>query len=194
MMMRVLPYLCVSLCLGLAPSAQAETLDINLSNKALRGSFSGSLSAVFPRVGGLYEMGALLGEEDSRKVRQGHLGVLVTGDAGAREANVTAGLGGRIVLLDAEQHSGGALALGGQIEARIPAFNRIGVIAYVYGAPRASSFGDLDGYLEYAASVDYQVLRAASIYAGYRQLKLDIENSGTATADNGLHLGLRLNF
>lgn len=195
MMKCVLQSLCAALCLGLAPAAaQAETLDINLSNKALRGSFSGPLSSVFPRVGGIYELGALIGDEDDRKVRQGHLGILVSGDAGARQANVTAGLGGRIALLDAEQDSGGALALGGQLEARVPAFNRIGVIAYVYGAPRASAFGDLDGYLEYAAAVDYQVLREASIYVGYRQLKLDLEDFGTVTADTGLHLGLRLNF
>ena len=185
----------MTLCLCLAASAaQAEMLDINLSSNALRGSFSAPLSSVFPRLGGVYDAGALIGEQDDRNVRQGHLGVLVTGDAGARDANVTAGLGGRLVLLDVADVSGGALALGGQFEARIPAFNRIGMIAYVYGAPRASAFGDLDGYLEYALSADYQVLRQASIYLGYRQLKLDIENIGTVTADNGLHVGLRLSF
>ncbi len=190
-MKRVFTILWLSLA---ASAAQAETLDVNLSNKALRGDFSGPLSSVFPRLGGAYDLGALIGEEDSRNFKQAHLGVLVTGDAGAREANVTAGLGGRIALLDVEKVSGGALALGGRIEARIPAFNRLGVMAYLYGAPRASSFGDLDGYLEYAMAVDYQVLKQASVYAGYRQLKLDVENFGTATVDNGLHLGLRLNF
>lgn len=185
----------MTLCVSLAASvAQAETLDINLSSNALRGSFSAPLSSVFPRLGGVYDAGALIGEQGGRNVRQGHLGVLVTGDAGAREANVTAGLGGRLVALDAEKISGGALALGGQFEARIPAFNRIGAMAYVYGAPRASAFGDLAGYLEYAVSADYQVLRQASVYVGYRQLKLDVEGAGTITADNGLHLGLRLNF
>ncbi len=194
-MKRAVLKLCTGLCLGLAAvTAQAETLDINLSSKALHGDFSGPLSDVFPRVGGLYDMGVLFGDEDGRKVRQGHVGVLVTGDAGAREANVTAGLGGRIALLDLEQVSGGVLALGGQVEARIPAFNRIGVIGYIYGAPRASTSGDLEGYLEYAVSADYQVLRQASLYVGYRQLKLDVEGVGTVTADNSLHLGLRLNF
>lgn len=185
----------ILLCACLAASAaQAETLDINLSSNALRGNFSAPLSSVFPRLGGVYDAGLLIGEKDNQDVKQAHLGVLVTGDAGARDANVTAGLGGRLVGLDAEDVSGGALALGGQFEARIPAFNRIGMIAYVYGAPRAAAFGDLEGYLEYAISVDYQVLRQASIYAGYRQLKLDVEGAGTVTADNGLHLGLRLNF
>lgn len=177
-----------------ANAASAETLDLNLSSNALRGAFSAPLSSVFPRLGGVYDAGVLIGEKGSVDVRQGHLGVLVTGDAGARDANVTAGLGGRFVVVDADNFSGGALALGGQFEARIPAFNRIGAMVYVYGAPRASAFGDFDGYLEYAVSADYQVLRQASIYAGYRQVKLDVENLGTVTVDNGLHLGLRLNF
>lgn len=190
-MKRVLAVLCLGLA---ATAARAESLDINLSDQALRGTFSGPLSAIFPRLNGLYDMGVLLGEEDSRNFTQAHGGLLVTGDAGARQANVTAGLGGRLAVLDVEEVTGGALALGGMIEARLPAFNRIGAILYVYGAPKASAFGDLEGYLEYALGVDYQVLRDASLYVGYRQLKVDVKDVGDFTVDNGWHLGLRLNF
>ena len=175
-------------------AVQAETLDINLSDKALRGAFAAPLSNVFPRVGGIYELGAIAAEKDGRNLFQGHAGLLVTGDAGAATANINAGLGGRILLLDAEEFSGGALALGGMIEARLPAYNRIGAFIYVYGAPSASAFGDLDGYLEYALSVDYQVIKSASIYAGYRQIKIKGDTGSEATVDNGFHLGLRLNF
>lgn len=174
--------------------ARAESLDINLSGQALRGAFAGPLSALFPRLNGLYEMGLLLGDDDGRNLTQGHAGLLVTGDAGARQANVTAGLGGRVAVLDAEDVTAAALALGGMVEMRLPAFNRIGAMAYVYGAPKASAFGDIEGYLEYAAGLDYQVLREASVYLGYRQLKLDGENFGTVSVDKGWHLGLRLNF
>lgn len=89
---------------------------------------------------------------------------------------------------------GGGLALGGMVEARLPAFNRIGAIAYGYGAPKASTFGDFEGWLEYAVGVDYQVLKGASVYLGFRQVKVDIENFGNATVDSGWHFGLRLNF
>jgi hypothetical protein len=81
------------------------------------------------------------------------------------------------------------------LEARLPAFNRIGLVAYAYGAPEASSFGDLEGWLEYSAALDYQVLRNASLYAGYRQLKVEPQATGEwMTVDTGWHLGLRLNF
>jgi len=178
--------------LGLAASgAQAESLDINLSDETLRGAFTAPLSG---RLGGIYELGALLGEQDGEHFQQGHAGLLVTGDAGAREANVTAGLGGRLFALNADDVAGGGLALGGMIEARLPAFNRIGVIAYGYGAPKASTFGDFEAWYEYAVGLDYQVLKGASVYGGWRQLKVDVEDFGYVTVDNGWHLGLRLNF
>ena len=182
-------------CLGLAAApAHPAGLDINLSDQALRGTFSGSLTDIFPRVSGLYEMGLLAGEEEGSNYQQLHGGVLVTGDAGAARANVTAGLGARLAVLDVEEVTGGALALGGMFEARLPAFNRIGAVVYAYGAPKASSFGDLEGYLEYSVGVDYQVLQSASVYVGYRQLKIDSKDFGDFTVDNGWHLGMRLSF
>jgi hypothetical protein len=192
-MKRVFAVLCLSLA---ATPALAEGIDINLSSHALRGAFTGSISQMFPRLDGLYEAGLLIGEVEEREYYQGHAGLLVSGDAGAERANVVAGLGGRIAVLDVDDVdvTGGALALGGMIEARLPAYNRIGAVVYAYGAPEASSFGDFEGYIEYAAGLDYQVLRNASLYAGYRQLKVDSKDAGNVTVDNGWHLGLRLSF
>lgn len=182
-----------------ATTARAEGLDFNLSDQALRGAFAGDLTRIFPRIGGQWDAGVILGEEDERNFTQLHGGMLVTGDAGAAQANVVAGLGFRVALVDTDaptagDANGGALALGGSIDARLPAFNRIGMIAYVYGAPKASAFGDLEGYLEYSAGIDYQVLQAASVYLGYRQLKIDVDGVGDFTVDNGWHLGMRLQF
>ena len=177
-----------------APLAHAEGVDINLSSDALRGAFQGSLTNIFPRLNGVYELGGLTGEREGFNYLQGHAGLLVTGDAGAQRATVSAGLGGRIAVVDVEQVTGEVLALGGMVDARLPAFNRIGAIGYLYWAPNASSFGDLTSYLEYAIDGDYEVLRNASIYLGYRQLRLGAENAGHFTVDQGWHLGLRLNF
>jgi len=190
-MKRAFAFLCMSLA---ASGARAEHLDVNLSDETLRGVFAGPLSAAFPRLSGVYEFGGLVGERNDESFQQFHAGLLVTGDAGARQANVTAGLGGRIFALTGDGADGGGLALGGMFEARLPAFNRLGVIAYGYGAPKASTFGDFEGWFEYAVSLDYQVLQGASLYGGYRQLKVDVEDFGNFTVDNGWHLGLRLTF
>ena len=179
------------ICLGLVASGtRAEQIDVNLSDEVLRGVYVGP----FPRMNGVYEFGGLLGESHGENFQQGHAGLLVTGDAGARQANVTAGLGGRVFGLHADEVSGGGLALGGMVEARLPAFNRLGVVAYAYGAPKASTFGDFEGWFEYAVNLDYQVLQGASLYGGYRQLRVDVEDFGNFTVDNGWHLGLRLTF
>ncbi len=184
---------CVALCLSLAAGvARAEHVDVNLSDNTLRGVYAAPLSG---RLNGVYEFGALLGERNDSSFQQLHLGLLAMGDAGARDANVTAGLGGRLFLLNGEGGAdGGGLALGGSVEARLPAFNRLGVVAYAYGAPEASLFGDFDGWYEYAAGLDYQVLQGASVYLGFRQVKVDVNNAGTFTVDTGFHFGLRLNF
>lgn len=171
-------------------AALAQTLDVNLNDDTLRGEYDAQMSHLNAR----YNLGVLIGQEKNRDLVQGHAGLLVTGDAGARQANVTAGLGGRLVLLDLEDQSGGALGLGGMIEARLPAFNRIGAVGYVYWAPDASSFGDLEGHTEYALALDYEVIRNASLYVGYRQVKLKGEVGPTVTAETGYHLGLRLDF
>jgi hypothetical protein len=188
-MKRMLATLCLAAAAG---GAQAETLDINLSDEVLRATFAAPLPT--ERLGGVYEFGALLGESGGADFEQLHIGLLVTGDAGARTANVTAGLGGRLFLLESDGPDGGGLGLGGMVDARLPSFNRIGVIAYAYGAPDASTFGDLEGWVEYALSLDYQVLKGASIYTGWRQLKVDIIDVGNVTAETGFHAGLRLSF
>ena len=185
---------CIALCLSLAANAaRAEHVDVNLNDSTLRGTYDAPL--VGRLSGGTYELGALLGERNDNSFQQLHLGLLATGDAGARDANVTAGLGGRLFLLNGEGGSdGGGLALGGMVEARLPAFNRVGLIAYAYGAPEASIFGDFDGWYEYAGGLDYQVLQGASVYLGFRQVKVDVDNAGTFTVDTGWHFGLRLKF
>ncbi|MCI0750077.1 MAG: YfaZ family outer membrane protein [Nevskiales bacterium] len=184
------------MCLGLAvTTVRAGSLDVNLNDDVLRAVWSDSLSSVFSGMtGGRYELGGLVGDEDDQDLLQGHLGALITGDAGASKAKLIAGLGGRLAVVDVEQVSGSVLALGGMFDVRLPDFNRIGIVAYGYGAPKASSFGDLEGYLEYAVGVDYQVIREASVYLAYRQLKLDVENICNTTVENGWHLGLKLNF
>lgn len=181
------------LALGLGLStvpAFAQAVDLNMNGKSLRLNYSAPL----PSFGARYELGGLISDQGEENVVQTHAGLLVTGDAGAREANVTAGLGGRLVLLDAGPISGGGLAVGGMVEARLPAYNRLGMNSYLYWAPGASAFGDLAEHMEYALSVDYDVIRNASIYLGYRQIRVKLDQGPRVTAETGFHFGMRLRF
>jgi hypothetical protein len=175
-------------------AAHAETIDLNLNNAVLHGDFTGPLNHVIAGANGVYDIGGAFGRGDSQNLREGYVGALITGDAGAAPAMVTAGLGLRLMGMKLSGVSGGALALGGQAEGRLPQYNRVGAFVSAYWSPGVASTGDLNGYLEYTGSIDYQVIREASVYAGYRQIKIRGNNFPWGTVDTGFNFGLRLNF
>ena len=55
-------------------------------------------------------------------------------------------------------------------------------------------FGEFDKYYEVGTGLDYQVLKNASVYVGYRNVNVELETGQEITADNGLHVGMRLSF
>ena len=193
--------LLLSLSLFLLPAvATAEVFDFNIGSDSFRLNLNGKLQRLFSVDSGQYDGGIIAKRRDDNQtdIYQGHFGVLITGDAGASNADVHAGLGVRLMVADVDPSTGGAVALGGEFEARLPQFNRVGVFGYAYGAPRATSLGDMNRYTEIAVAIDYQVIREASIYLGYRNIKYGLDKDplgdDTRTRDTGIHGGLRLNF
>tara|TARA_B100002019_G_scaffold273549_1_gene269727 strand:- start:202 stop:777 length:576 start_codon:yes stop_codon:yes gene_type:complete len=172
-----------------------QSLDLNLSGDAIRGEFS-SDTGLLPNSNGELSIGGLYSDDDNADFTMGHVGLLVTGDAGARSALVKAGLGVRLVGLDVNggDANGGAVALGGAVDARLPAYNRIGVGAYLYYAPDVSAFGDIDKYLEYAANINYELIRNAFVYIGARQVRLGFDPGSEMSVDTGAHAGFFLEF
>ncbi|TJY60840.1 hypothetical protein E4T66_09275 [Sinimarinibacterium sp. CAU 1509] len=183
----------VLLCV-LAGTAHAEILDLSLRDNSYRLAFYGPLSRFASETTGQYDAGIIVRPERKDDLLVGHVGALVTGDAGMRDFNLAAGLGLRGVYIGRDHDSGGAAAVGGQAEARFPGYDRIGVSVYGYYAPKILSFGEFDGYHEVGTAVDYQVVPNASVYIGYRNVKVSLENGGDITADNGLHVGFRFKF
>ena len=74
-------------------------------------------------------------EQRGVEFNQLHLGLLVTGDAGARDANVKAGLGGRVFVLETDGPDGGGLALGGMVDAPLPSRTRVAIDAICITLP-----------------------------------------------------------
>jgi len=174
--------------------AAAASFDAAIGEEAVRVGLTGDLSSVFSSAKGQYDLGALWRSEDNGDAFVPHVGILLTGDAGARDAKVVAGLGIRAAYIDGENDDGGAVALGGQVDVRIPGYDRIALGAYAYGAPSVTSFGDIDSYYDIGVSVGYEVIKDASVYVGWRQVQADIDPNGEIEADDGFHAGLRLNF
>ena len=76
----------------------------------------------------------------------------------------------------------------------MPEFNRLGGRAWAFYAPTVSSFSDLDGYLEYGVSVDYQLIRQAFIVLGYRKLEAELDVGADAKIESSGFFGLRMVF
>jgi hypothetical protein len=181
--------------LGGSISPARAALDLNVSDDAFRLAGNGSLSRLLPDANGVYDVGLIYhNEDDDRDATAVHLGALVTGEAGSGDVNVTAGLGLRAQYLSLEHDEGGGAALGGQFDVRFPGYDRISLAGYGYVQPGILSLGDVDRQTEWAASIGYEVLRDATAYVGYRQLRASLDDTDSFTVDDGWHVGLRLNF
>lgn len=182
--------------LGLsAMGAQAGILDFGVGNNSFRGAYSDSLSSVLPGMisNSQFDVGVIAKPRSSDDFYQVHGGLLLTGDPGIKGVNLAAGLGGRLIYVYKDGDNGGALALGGQVEARVPNYDRFGMTVSSYYAPSVLSFGKLDRSWENSIALDYELIRGGAVYVGYRNLRQDI-GGGNRTTDNGLNLGFRLKF
>lgn len=181
--------------LGLAAmSAQAGILDLGLGHNSFRGAYSDSLSSVFQGVtNGEYEIGAIAKPRTSDDFYQVHAGALLTGSMGIPDVNLAAGLGGRLLYTRYNGTNNGALALGGQIEARMPNYDRFGLTASSYYAPNILTVGSLDRSWENAISLDYELIKGGAVYVGYRNVRQDY-GAGNRSVDSGMNVGFRLKF
>lgn len=181
--------------LGLASlGAQAGILDLNLGNDSFRGAYSDALSTVLPGTSnGEYDVGLIAKPRENDKFYQAHAGLALTGSMGVPGVNLGAGLGGRLLYVHDHSRNGGALALGGQIEARMPNYDRFGLTASSYFAPNILTVGSLDRSWENTIDLDYELIKGGAVYVGYRNLRQDT-GAGNHSVDTGMHLGFRLKF
>lgn len=172
--------------------AAAETLDLSLGSDSAGAALGGPLRS--GRANAAYDLGFLYSDDRDVGLKQAHAGLLVTGDAGARDADVNAGLGVRAVAADFDSGSGGAVDLGGKVEIRIPNFNRLGITAYAWYAPEIISFGDFDQNTEFGVMLDYEVIRDAALFVGYREIRFELDDADEDKVDDSIIAGLRLEF
>lgn len=173
--------------------AWARTLDLNLSNNSVRAIYSQPLSG-YNRWGTPYFDGGFLYSDD-RNTKVGHLGLQIVGDANAQQALVRVGVGGRLYYADTRPGNGAALGLGGHFMAKLPQYSRFSLRGRAFFAPDILAFNDFKQFYEYGIDVDYEVLKQANVYAGYRQVRAKLSHSGHNVAlDTGFLVGLRLGF
>lgn len=185
-----LPVLCVLLLIA-AGGAQADSLDLNLNNDAVRLTFSWDA-----RDDKLTFDAGWLHHQDNGNVA--HVGLHLVDFAASGPSAPEVGIGGRLFYVDADtgpsSQQGGALGLGGFFRYALPQANRFAVRGHLYFAPDVVAFGDTEKYLEAALGIGYNVLRDADLYIGYRYVKAEFTGAPDLTMDTGVHVGLHLSF
>lgn len=182
----VLAALALGLASGLAPRAHAAQLDFDLSDTSARFDFRFDLTDT-----GLKADVGLLHHEDDGDLLYG--GILLVGDAAEGKEPFTAGLGLRLVNVDANVVDGTGLAIGGFVRYVFPDYNRFAIGGDAYISPSVTSFGDLERYFEYGIRGEYRLTKSAGMYLGLRNVKGDF-GVGDATIDEGLFVGISLEF
>ncbi|MEO1576397.1 MAG: YfaZ family outer membrane protein [Pseudomonadota bacterium] len=171
-----------------AVSAQADQLSLDLNDDAARLTFA------HPFQNKTQIDASWLHHQDRGDVLA--VGFHLTGNAATQDRPINAGVGGRVMFVDADgtSLSGGGLAIGGFFDAKIPEYNRIGLGGHVYYAPDVLAFGDSKDVLDISVHASYSILRDGDLYVGLRNVKSEFDGGGTRTFDTGLHVGFRLNF
>lgn len=186
------------LLLATALPAQAETFDAAIGEDTVRIGLSGPLGRLLAVDKGEYDLGVIGGDiEDDTDERflAAHAGAMLTGDAGgSADTSFVGGLGARLQYLNADHENGGSLALGGQLRLKLLQANRLRFNAFAWYGPDASTFGDFEEYIEYGASVGFEVLRDAELYVGYRAIEVEFDGGVEADLVDGAHVGIRLEF
>lgn len=172
----------------LSSGAAASELGLNLSDEALELDYSAT-----PTAGGAMLGAGLIRQEDDNLI--GDLSLHLVDNAGSETQPVQVGLGGKLVLIDTEVPSGGALAIGAFGRFNLSTANRLAIAGAIHYAPEVTTFSDVEEYMEYSLRIEYEVLRNASIYLGYRRVRADFDiTTDSVTLDRGLHFGMHFRF
>ncbi len=187
--------LCCAAALAALP-AHATVVDLDVGDNnvhiGLASPFQSFVSGTTGEINGGFTYD---GQHSGDSLKFGYIGALVTGDLGVIGTQSSGGLGVRGLIASRLNGTGAGLSLGGEAGVRIPGFNRLGLSGYMYWAPGILLTEEFYHYLELGADVDYEFIRNASVYAGYRKLELGVNGSGDiGTADEGGHVGIRLKF
>jgi len=180
------------LCVSSGVAVAAQSIDLSLSSDTaqlrytmpLSYNSSGSTDA---------DLGLLYTEADDVMVMAG---IAMNGEAGSQVPGLYGGVGFRAYGVSLDNGADiGAVTIGGLLRYVPPSFNRIGLVAALNYAPDITTFGDANRFWDFTARVEYEVLPAATVYLGYREVgtRLDVTNKDV-DLDQGAHLGLKMSF
>lgn len=181
---------CMVGLLGLSAGAEANSLDVALSDDAARFELQTSYSGL-----GLNNADLTFGltyNDDSDWLAGARLSVF--GAAAAPGSGLHAGAGVSLVAGDVGDEDLLAVGLGGEIRYVFPQANRFAITARAFFAPEITAFMDSEGYSDWLVQGEYELTRSARILLGYRAIEVELDTGGDADVEKGMYAGLQLVF
>lgn len=171
---------------GMAVTAQAATIDVNINNETIRAEYDAPL----PQNRLNLAVGTLYHEENGSNTFVTHAGLHTQEDT----ANYSVGVGGRGYWVSGSGGmSGIALGLGAQGSISFEQLQQVRFGGHLYFAPQVISFGDIDGMTDLSLRAYYQALKDVDVYLGWRKLSVDA-GAGSDSLDSSLNFGFVMNF
>lgn len=122
-------------------------------------------------------------------------GIAMIGEAGSQAPGLDGGVGFRAYGVSMDNANVGAVTVGGMLRYVPPTLNRVGLVAALNYAPHVTTFGDATRFWDFNVRAEYEVLPAASVYVGYRDVGTRLEpNNVDVDLDQGAHIGLKMSF
>ncbi|HEY4126874.1 MAG TPA: YfaZ family outer membrane protein [Gammaproteobacteria bacterium] len=172
-----------------ASAAQASnTLDFNLASNAVAADFSTSLTdtGVEGSLGFLHH---------TDRVDLFDAGLDVVGNASPVGSPLIFGVGGKFFYINPkDKDNGEALAIGAHFRYTWPYFNRFAIAGELYYAPNIVAFQSADRFWEGRLTANYQILRNADAYVGYRYVSASFNSGPSTTLDSSVILGINVTF
>lgn len=167
-----------------ATASQASDLAIGLSNKSVSLDFAGAIpsSALQFTMSGLHHVDegniAAAGVQVSQKI----------------DRNVDAAVGAKGVAIFNDTKNASALALGGSVDVAVPMVQKLYIGAHAWVAPNVVSYGGATNYRDLGATASLRLMTNASVFLGYRYVRVSYENYSDRVIQDGVVGGIKLFF
>lgn len=181
----------VLIAFGAFSKAQAQSIDINLSELSAKFVYSAMLGGQSSGRNAA-QIGVLYNEDGSNLAE---LGILVIDITGTESPNLEFGLGPKLVAATFGNNNTANVALGFLARYKFFRNGRTRLSLSSYYAPKIVSYLDSERHVEGSIKLEYEVLNNAVAYVGYRE----VQNKVTTFPDNvvidrGGHFGFEISF
>lgn len=175
-------------------AAFAQGLRIQLANESARFMF---FTEAFGQDFGRLELeaGYMYTEENVTNIQNevANVGILVRGESLSAPLEVSIGFRGYIASV-ADIYDVGAITIGGDLRLKPDSWQGFGFGVNFHKAPSVVSYMDAEGFMEYGASLSFDITPQASMALGYQYMETTITGIGDVEIDKGIYFAVDLLF